>query len=126
VKNDDTHTTIASGISLSGELSAAEDVTIHGRIDGRISVPDHAVTITKSGNVKATRIVARSVIVSGTVDANILAGERIHLLPGTSVRGHLSAPSIVLVDGAVFNGTVDPDHTETAMHVARYRERRGG
>lgn len=119
------HTTVASGIAVSGDITAAEDVTIHGRVEGRITLPDHHLTIARTAVIKA-QIVARSVVVSGTVDGNILAGERIHLLPGTSVRGHLTTPSIVLAEGAMFSGTVDPNRTETAMQVARYRERHGG
>jgi cytoskeletal protein CcmA (bactofilin family) len=121
----DAHTTVASSIAVSGDITAAEDVTIHGRVEGRITLPDHHLTITKTAVINA-RIVARSVVVSGTVDGNILAGERIHLLAGTSVRGHLTTPSIVLAEGATFSGTVDPNRSETGMQVARYRERHGG
>lgn len=119
------HTTVPSGISVSGDFTSDEDVTIHGRVEGRITLPEHHLTIARTAVVKAT-IVARSVVASGTVDGNIRAGERIQLLPGTSVRGHLTTPSIVVAEGAMFTGTVDPDRSETAMQVARYRERHGG
>ena len=119
------HTTVAPGIAVSGDLTAAEDVTIYGRVEGRMMLPDHHLIIAKTAVVRAS-IVARSVVVSGTVDGNILADGRIHLLPGASVRGHLTTPSIVLDEGATFTGSVDPDRSETAMHVARYRKRHGG
>lgn len=115
-------TNVASTISLSGDLSAAEDVTISGRVDGRITLPDHHLTVEKEAVISA-KIVARAVVVSGAVDGNILAGERIHLRSGASVRGHLTTASIVMEDGAIFTGTVDPDRNETAMKVAKYRER---
>ena len=120
----DSHSTLASALSVSGELTAAEDVTIYGCLEGRITLPDHDLTIARSAVVKA-RVVARSVVVSGTFDGNITGGERIHLLAGASVRGHLTTPSIVMTEGAKFTGTVDPDRSETAMQVARYRERHG-
>jgi hypothetical protein len=31
----------------------------------------------------------------------------------------------VLVDGATFDGSVDPNRTEAAMHVAKYRQKYG-
>jgi cytoskeletal protein CcmA (bactofilin family) len=124
VNTGDLHTTVASGIAVSGDITAAEDVTIYGRIEGRITLPDHHLTIGGTAVIKA-RIVARTVVVSGTVDGNILAAEWIHLLPRASVRGHLTTPAIVLAEGATFTGTVDPDRSEVAMLVARYRERHG-
>ena len=120
----DAHTTVASGTAVLGDITAEEDVTIYGRVEGRITLPDHHLTIARTAVIRA-RIVARSVVVSGTVEGNILAGERIQLLPGTSVRGHLTTPSILLAEGAMFTGTVDPNRSETAMQVARYRERQG-
>ena len=33
----------------------------------------------------------------------------------------MTTPAITLADGAQFTGTVDPERTESAMHVARYR-----
>ena len=66
----------------------------------------------------------RAVTISGSVDGNILARERIDLLPSAFVRGHLTTPSFTVQDGARFTGTVDPHKTEAAMQVARYRQRR--
>ncbi len=117
-------TNVPSGVAVSGDVTAAEDITIHGRVDGRLTLPDHDITITGAALVTA-RIVARTVLVSGTVDGTILAGERIHLLAGASVRGHLTTSSLILEDGAHFTGTVDPSRTEAGLRVARYRERQG-
>jgi cytoskeletal protein CcmA (bactofilin family) len=114
--------TVGAGSAVSGDLTAAEDVVIEGRVDGRITLPDHHLTIAAAAFVKA-KIVARSVTIRGSVDGAILAGERVQVLAGASVRGHLTTPAILLADGAQFNGTVDPDRTETGMRVARYRER---
>jgi cytoskeletal protein CcmA (bactofilin family) len=46
-------------------------------------------------------------------------------MAGATVRGHVTTPSLMLADGAMFNGTVDPEKTEAAMHVARYRQKQG-
>jgi hypothetical protein len=47
------------------------------------------------------------------------------MLPGANVRGHVTSPSLLLADGAKFNGSADPERTEAAMLVARYRQKQG-
>jgi cytoskeletal protein CcmA (bactofilin family) len=116
------HTGIDSRLSVIGDITASEDMTLGGHIDGRVMMPDNHLTIASSARVKAA-IVARSVAVAGTLDGSIVAGERVQLLPGAHVRGHLTTPSILLEDGATFTGTVDPQRTEAAMRVAKYREK---
>ena len=59
----------------------------------------------------------------GTLDGTILATERIDLMPTAIVRAHLTTAKIMLADGAKFQGTIDPERTEAATHVARFREK---
>lgn len=106
-----------------GGIEAAEDLIVEGQVTGYIIVQDHHLAIASSA-VIAARIIARSVTISGTVEGNILASERIELLPGASVRGHLTTPALLMVDGARFTGSVDPERTEAALLVAKYRQRR--
>jgi cytoskeletal protein CcmA (bactofilin family) len=110
----------APSLSITGDLSATEDVAIRGRFDGQINVPGHHLSIEATASVKA-RIVARSVTIGGAVEGNILAAERVWLMATAKVRGHVTTPAITLTDGAEFTGTVDPERSESAMHVARYR-----
>ena len=108
-----------------GGIEAEEDLIIEGQVTGHISAPDHHLAIASSA-VVAARIMARSVTISGAVEGNILARERIELLPGASVRGHLTTPRLLMLDGARFTGSVDPVRTEAALLVAKYRQRRAG
>ena len=114
---------IPAAALILGGVEAAEDLIVEGQVTGHITVPDHHVAITSSA-VIAARIIARSVTISGAVEGNILARERIELLPGSWVRGHLMTPTLLMVDGATFTGSVDPERTEAALLVAKYRQRR--
>jgi cytoskeletal protein CcmA (bactofilin family) len=124
----DQHTTtegvLPQGLAITGDFAAEEDFTVNGRFTGRMSLPDSHLSIEATALVNA-RIVARSVTISGKVDGTILASERVRMMPGASVTAHVTTPSLVLMEGAWFSGTVDPQRTETAMHVARYREKKG-
>ena len=115
-------TRIPASLMVSGDLAATQDIVIDGRFNGHITVPDHHLSIGSSAWVTA-KIVARSVTIFGAVDGNILATERVELLASASVRGHVVTPSIMVMDGAKFTGSIDPQRSEAAMHVARYRQR---
>ena len=115
-------TRIPASLVVSGDLAATQDIVIDGRFNGHITVPDHHLSIGSSASVTA-RIVARSVTIFGSVDGNILATERVEVLASASVRGHVVTPSIMVMDGAKFTGSIDPQRSEAAMHVARYRQR---
>src|SRR4051794_20918534 len=107
-------------LSITGDLFANEDVAIRGQFDGQINVPGHHLSIESTASVKA-RIVARSVTIGGALEGSVLAAERVWLMATAKVRGHVTSPAISLAEGAQFNGTVDPERTESAMLVARYR-----
>jgi len=112
-----------SGLAIVGELLAREDLTIQGNFDGQITMPDHHLSIGAGSSVKG-KIVARAVTIGGALDGSILARERIELMSTAIVRAHLTTAKIMLADGATFQGTIDPERTEAAMAVARFREKR--
>jgi len=117
-----TSTHLPANLAVSGDLAAAQDIIIDGRFEGRIAVPDHHLSISRSASVRA-RIIARSVTILGSLDGNILASEAVEVLAGASVRGHVTSPSITLVDGALFTGTIDPQRSQAAAHIERYRRK---
>lgn len=118
-------TGIPAGISIAGEIYAEEDLYIDGHVEGPITAPGNHVAV-GSGGVLKSKIIARGITVAGTLDGSLLAAERVRILNGATVRGHVTSPALLLMDGARFNGTVDPERTEAAMRVARYREKQGG
>ncbi|MEO6213367.1 MAG: polymer-forming cytoskeletal protein [Vicinamibacterales bacterium] len=117
-------TRLPSGLAISGDLTGGEDIEIDGRFDGQITVAEHHVEIAASASVRA-RIVARSVTIRGTVEGSIVAAERVDIQPTATVRGHITAPVLSLLEGARFTGSVDPTRTEAAMRVAQYRQKQG-
>ena len=113
---------IPRGLGIVGDLMASEDLTILGNFDGQITMPDHHLSIGEGASVKG-KIVARAVTIGGTLDGSVLARERIEVTSTAAVRAHLTTAKILLADGAKFQGTIDPERTEAAMHVARFREK---
>lgn len=87
-----------------GELSGDEDVTIEGRLEGKIQT-DRRVTIGLSGDVEGD-VFARSVVVTGKVRGQILASEKAELAASAVVEGTVQAPKVVIAEGAQLQGSV--------------------
>ena len=115
-------TRLPPGLAVTADLTSREDITIEGRFEGAITVPDHHVEIGASASVRG-RIVARAVTIHGMLNGTVIAGERVDVECTASFNGHVTTPSLALFDGATFNGTVDPTRTEAAMRVAAYRQK---
>ena len=97
---------IGESIQIEGTLTGNEDLTIDGKVRGRIKLGGHALTIGSNGKIEAG-LHAKLVIVQGEVNGNITADDKIHITSSGSVKGDLRAPRIALDDGARFAGSVD-------------------
>ncbi|MGC1374529.1 MAG: polymer-forming cytoskeletal protein [Candidatus Sulfotelmatobacter sp.] len=103
--------TIGRTLVIKGELTAAEALYIDGRIEGKISLPDHRVTIGRNGSVQAN-INAREVVVMGKVNGNIECTDRVDIRSEGSVTGDVSTVRISVEDGAVLKGGVEVRNAE--------------
>jgi cytoskeletal protein CcmA (bactofilin family) len=97
---------IGASIRIVGDVSGDEDLTILGKVEGKIVLPKHSVTIGQSGRVKAD-IQAKFVSVAGEVQGNLVAGEQIVIRKTATMLGNLTAPRVGLEDGCRFRGSVE-------------------
>jgi cytoskeletal protein CcmA (bactofilin family) len=91
------------GTKVNGRLNFEGPAQIDGQIEGEIHARD-SLMIGKCAVVTA-KIKAVSIIVAGTVSGEIEASQRIELHPSAKVSGILSAPKMVVHEGAVFEGS---------------------
>jgi len=110
--------TIGASVVIKGEVSAREDLTISGRVEGKVEVREHVVRVGREGQVHAS-IQARAVIVEGTVKGNINATERIELLEHGTVEGDIAAPKVAMAEGAQFRGKIDMTAKDASADIKR-------
>jgi cytoskeletal protein CcmA (bactofilin family) len=96
---------IGKAVRVEGKVISAEDLTIDGDVEGSIELGDHALTIGPGASVKAD-LLAKSVTISGAVQGNVKAVERVDLRATGSVIGDIVAPRFVMADGATVTGKV--------------------
>ncbi len=104
---------IGTSVVITGELTGREDLTIEGQVDGKIALRQHVLTIGPQGKVNA-QVVAQSVVVMGVVHGTITATERITIRKNGSVEGDLSAPRVVIEEGAHFRGGIDMQRSQAS------------
>ena len=102
---------IGPSITLKGELSGEEDLLIEGRVEGKIDLPRHSITVGKSGRIKAD-IYAKVIIIEGEVEGKLFGEEQLVLRQSSTVRGNITAPRVSLEDGASFKGSIDMSSNE--------------
>ena len=91
-----------AGSDLRGELLFEDTFRIDGRFTGTI-VSNGDLIVGVGGEVDGELRVAR-VFVSGTVKGKIFAAVRVELAANGKVMASIETPSLVIEDGAVFNG----------------------
>jgi cytoskeletal protein CcmA (bactofilin family) len=102
---------IGPSISIVGDVTGDEDLTILGKVKGKIDLPRHDVTVGESGRVDAD-VHAKVVSVAGEVHGNLFAGEQILIRKTATMLGNLTAPRVGLEDGCCFRGSVDMETPE--------------
>jgi len=102
---------MGNGTKFEGKLKSAGDIRIDGNFNGEISI-DGTLSIGESGLVEAD-IYAPFVVISGRFRGNIFAGKRVEILPPANVCGEIEAPSVILEDGAIFEGDCRMRDTDT-------------
>ena len=111
---------VGAALVINGELSGNEDVVVAGRFEGKITLPSNSVMVSKGGQVQAD-ILAKVIQIEGQVTGDIQGGERVVIASTGQMEGKISAPRVVLIDGARFKGSIDMDSPGNAS-AARSRD----
>ena len=107
---------IDQGSEFEGKLTFKDTVRIDGRFRGEIS-SENTLIVGESGTIEAS-IRSNTVVVSGTVEGNIVAGQQVVLHKTAKVHGDMSAPSLIIEDGAVFNGQISMGRADAKSATA--------
>ena len=101
---------LGASLNVKGEISGNEDLHIDGSVEGLIQLDDRKLTVGASAKLTAD-VVAREVVVYGSVKGNLRARDRIEIKKDGSVVGDLTTARIMIEDGAYFKGSIEIDRT---------------
>ena len=97
---------IGKSVMIKGDLSGSEDLTIEGRVEGKIELRQHVLTIGPNGRIKA-QVFAKVVVVLGEVVGNVEASDKVTIRDSGMVEGDIVAARVAIAEGARFRGKID-------------------
>ena len=109
----------SGGLTIKGDLTAAEDLTIDGTFEGSIDLPGYRLTVAQGAAVNAT-VTAEAVTVDGRFDGH-LSATRIDITPTAVVGASIVSEHLSLRDGAQFIGPVNTERARAAGEVAKHK-----
>ena len=95
------------GTKISGKLHFDGPARIDGTIDGEVDGKE--ITIGESAVVTA-QVRADSIVVCGKVKGEVIARQRIEIHPTAKLIGNLTAPKLIIHEGAIFEGQCSMEH----------------
>lgn len=100
-------TVVGPAISIRGRIEGQEDLRVEGRVEGSIALTE--TLYVEPGGVVLAQVEARDVVISGIVIGDISAANSVTLNKAAKHVGNISAPRVIIADGASFRGDVIMD-----------------
>lgn len=115
---------VGNGTVLTGEATFKAMLRVDGHLSGSISSDSGTLIVGNNGQVDADIKVAVATI-HGTVNGDIVASQRLELGRAAKVNGNIQAPSLVIEQGAVFEGSCRMVQLKAEQEQARESMIRG-
>ena len=118
-----TDTLIGEGSTFEGRIKSEASLRVEGHMIGDIDCGGD-VTIGESGKAKSN-ITARNVVIAGVVHGNIVTRGTLTLTGTGQLFGNASAQSLIVAEGAVFQGMSKMEGKGAAKEAEKPQEQQG-
>src|ERR1043165_7972617 len=95
---------VGGGTVVTGVANFKAMMRVDGHLSGRVSSSSGTLIVGANGKVDANIEVAIAII-HGTINGDIIATQRLELGRAAKVNGNIQTPSLVIEQGAVFEGS---------------------
>ena len=109
---------VGGGTVVTGEANFKAMMRVDGHLSGRVSSSSGTLIVGANGKVDANIEVAVAVI-HGTINGDIIATQRLELGRAAKVNGNIQTPSLIIEQGAVFEGSCKMLQMATAAEKSR-------
>lgn len=105
VQRRGSNTVIGPNLTIRGDITADENITIEGTVEGTIETTNDVI-VAPDGKVRAD-IRANTITVSGRVKGNMFATNKVDLTSTGQLEGNIQAPKLAIAESAMFKGSID-------------------
>lgn len=109
---------VGGGTDVTGEANFKAMMRVDGHFSGRITSSSGTLIVGNNGKVDANIEVAVAVI-HGNINGDIIATQRLELGRAAKVNGNIQTPSLIIEQGAIFEGTCKMVQMQTAAEKAK-------
>jgi cytoskeletal protein CcmA (bactofilin family) len=109
---------VGGGTDVTGEANFKAMMRVDGHFSGRITSSSGTLIVGNNGVVDANIEVAVAVI-HGSINGDIIATQRLELGRAAKVNGNIQTPSLIIEQGAIFEGSCKMLQMHTAAEKAR-------
>ena len=113
-------TVIGEEASLRGSYNSKHSIRVDGEIYGNVTSED-GVIVGDKGMIRGN-LTGKSILISGKVKGNIRASQRLEIQSSAEVEGDISAPVIVIEDGATFDGNCQMEEAGKVVDILKAKE----
>jgi cytoskeletal protein CcmA (bactofilin family) len=96
---------LSSSAIVGADPGARRNLIVEGRIDAEVPLHAHGVSIGATGRVRGD-IYGATIRVEGEVVGDLFGEAEVKVCSSGSVEGKITAPNVVLEDGATFKGQI--------------------
>src|SRR6266513_2002378 len=105
---------VGSGTVVVGEATFKAMLRVDGHLSGRVSSSSGTLIVGANGKVDANIEVAVAVI-HGTINGDVIATQRLELVRAAKVTGNIQTPSLIIEQGAMFEGSCKMTAADAAV-----------
>ena len=105
VKKDNWLGFVGDVLKFAGEVSFKTMLRIDGNFSGQVTSPDGTLIVSNGAQVTDALIKVAIAKINGTVEGDIQASQEVELGPTASVTGKVTTRTLVVQEGASFNGS---------------------
>ena len=119
---------MGKSVEITGDIRFQGSGRLDGKVEGKINV-DGTLILGEGAHI-SSEIEGGAIIVGGTVKGKILAREKVQLLKTSVVNCDISSPSLIIEEGAQFNGNATTgintatEKTQTAIPISSEESKR--